>query len=333
MLTTNESYAAIRNSAAVYDRGGEAVRLTGTHRGQLLSWLLAKQTEFAEPGTVVESLILAESGAVEGASLVVMDEDSIVVIADSQTALLAPARSAIEDQGLDGTYANEADDLTGVIAVEGPLSWQAVEGITNEPMSEILLNEWRHGKLDGVECLVIRIGTTAEYGYLVVTSSVERSSVMAELVGRAERLGGGAIDPAVLQRAQAEVNHPVLPSQARGLTIFEAGIQWMATPNRDDDFRGKAGIVLEAPSRKIVAAVCDGDHFPDQGSVVTDEGIAVGIVQIATPSAGLGSGFGLLLLDVPYCVPGLTLTVGSRIVSTVARPSVDPRSWTQQIGV
>jgi glycine cleavage system aminomethyltransferase T len=75
MLTTDASYAAIRNTAGVYNRGGEVLRLTGADRLQLLSWLLAKQTEFAEPGTVVESLILAESGAVDGSALVVLDEE------------------------------------------------------------------------------------------------------------------------------------------------------------------------------------------------------------------------------------------------------------------
>ena len=73
MLTTEESYTAIRSTAATYNRGGEVLRLTGPYRVELLSWLLAKQTEFAEPGTVIESLILAESGEVQGSALVVLD--------------------------------------------------------------------------------------------------------------------------------------------------------------------------------------------------------------------------------------------------------------------
>jgi glycine cleavage system aminomethyltransferase T len=333
MLTTDASYAAIRNTAGVYNRGGEVLRLTGADRLQLLSWLLAKQTEFAEPGTVVESLILAESGAVDGSALVVLDEESIIVIAESQTPLLPIAQAAIVEQELDGTAVTEAGDLAAVLAVEGPLSWQVAEGIADEPMSEILLNEWRRGQLDGVDCLVIRIGTTAEYGYLIITSAEAGSAVMDELVARAVRLGGGSIDKEVLHRAQAEVNHPVLPSQAQGLTIFEAGIQWMATPNREDDYRGKSGIRLEAPARRIVAAVCRDGNFPEAGTLVTDEGTPVGVVQTPTSRAGLDTGFGLLLLDVPYCVPGLTLTAGSQTLSTVSRPAVDPLSWTQQIGV
>lgn len=333
MLSTTESYAALRNTAGVYNRGGEVLRLTGTHRADLLSWLLAKQTEFTEPGTVVESLILGETGEVEGTALVVMDDEAIVVIADSQTPLLPTAKTAIQDLGLDGTVAEEAGDLAAVLAFEGPLSWQVAEDITDEPMSEILLNEWRRGEIKGATCLLVRIGTTAEYGYLAITSAAAGRAAFDDLVGRAERLGGGSIDKEVLHRAQAEVNHPVLPSQAQGLNIFEAGIQWMATPNRDDDYRGKAGIRLEAPSRKIIAAICEGGDFPDAGTAVTDEGITVGQVQVSTARAGLSGGFGLLLLDVPYCVPGLSLTAGGRTLSTVARPAVDPLSWTQQIGV
>src|SRR5689334_8777988 len=122
MLTTKESYAAIRHTAAVYNRGGEVIRLTGTHRVELLSWLLAKQTEFAEPGTVVESLILGETGNVEGSALVVLDDEAAVVIADSQTPLLPIALAAIESLGLEGTFAEDAEDLAAVLAIEGPLS-------------------------------------------------------------------------------------------------------------------------------------------------------------------------------------------------------------------
>lgn len=332
MLTTKESYAAIRHTAAVYNRGGEVIRLTGTHRVELLSWLLAKQTEFAEPGTVVESLILGETGNVEGSALVVLDDEAAVVIADSRTPLLPIALAAIESLGLEGTFAEDAEDLAAVLAIEGPLSWQVAQDITDDPISEILLNEWRRGTLNGTGCLLVRIGTTAEYGYLVVTSAADGTSAFDRLVDRAQGIGGGRIDKNVLHRAQAEVNHPVLPSQAQGLNIFEAGIQWMATPNRDDEYRGKAGVQLEAPGRKIVAAVSDNADFPEAGTVVTDEGITVGQVQTSTARAGLNSGFGLLLLDVPYCVPGLTLAAGGRSLSTVARPAVDPQSWTQQIG-
>ncbi|WP_426763890.1 aminomethyl transferase family protein [Pseudarthrobacter sp. 1G09] len=332
MLTTKESYAAIRHTAAVYNRGGEVLRLTGTHRVELLSWLLAKQTEFAEPGTVVESLILDETGNVEGSALVVLDDEAAVVIADSQTPLLPIALAAIESLGLEGTFAEDAEDLAAVLAIEGPLSWQVAEDITEDPISEILLNEWRRGTLNGTGCLLVRIGTTAEYGYLVVTSAAGGTSAFDRLVDRAQGVGGGRIDKNVLHRAQAEVNHPVLPSQAQGLNIFEAGIQWMATPNRDDEYRGKAGVQLQAPGRKIVAAVSDNADFPEAGTTVTDEGITVGRVQTSTARAGLNSGFGLLLLDVPYCVPGLTLAAGGRSLSTVARPAVDPQSWTQQIG-
>ncbi|MEZ2391850.1 aminomethyl transferase family protein [bacterium RCC_150] len=333
MLTIEESYTAVRNTAAVYNRGGEVLRLSGTHRVRLLSWLLAKQTEFAEPGSVVESLILAETGEMEGSALVVLDDESIVVIADSQTPLLPIAMAAIEELGLEGTSAVEAADLAAVLAVEGPLSWQVADGIADEPMSEILLNEWRQGTINSVECRLVRIGTTAEYGYLVITSAEAGPEVMDELTERSRRLGGGGIDKKVLPRVQAEVNHPVLQSQSRGLNIFEAGIQWMITPNRDDDFRGKDGIRMEAPARKIVAALSEGEEFPEEGSPVTDQGTTVGIVQTTTTRAGLSAGFGLLLLDVPYCVPGLTLTAGGRTLSTVSRPAVDPLSWTQQIGV
>ncbi|MFH5879176.1 hypothetical protein [Arthrobacter sp. NA-172] len=333
MLNTADSYTALRTTAGVYHRAGEVMRLTGLHRGRLLTWMLAKQSEFAEPGTVLESLVLDDEGAVDGVALVVFDDESIIVVSDCATPLLHVATSAIDALQLVDTHAQQEEDFGYAIAVEGPVSWKVGDGLTDEDMSEILLNEWRRGSLDGKECILIRIGTTAEYGYVVLTSSAAGPSSMKELTARAREVDGGEIDPLVLRRAQAEVNHPVLPVQALGLSIFEAGIQWMATPNRDDEYRGRNAIRLLPPTRRIVAASTAGEDFPLEGQEVTDEGTPIGVVKVSTPRAGQDTGFGLLLLDIPYCVPGLTLTAGGQTVRTLARPAVDPVSWTQQIGV
>ena len=332
MMNTTDSYAALRTTAGLYHRQGEVIRLTGLHRGRLLSWMLAKQSEFAEPGTVLESLILDADGAVEGAVLVVFDEDSILVLGDTSPSLLHVATSAIDSMQLAETHVQQEEDFGFAIAVEGPLSWKVTDGIPDDDMAEILLNEWRPGNLDGQKCIVVRIGTTAEYGYVLFTSLEAGPSAMQKLAVRSQDVAGGEIDPSVLRRAQAEVNHPVLPVQALGLSIFEAGIQWMATPNRDDDYRGRSAVSFEPPTRRIVAASTSGEDFPLEGQEVTDEGKPIGVVQLSTPRAGLETGFGLLLLDVPYCVPGITLNVGGQTLTTLARPAVNPLSWTQQIG-
>ena len=51
MLDLNDSYAALRGSVGVYPMTGSLLRLSGAQRQGMLSWLLARTTEYSHPDT------------------------------------------------------------------------------------------------------------------------------------------------------------------------------------------------------------------------------------------------------------------------------------------
>ena len=118
---------------------------------------------------------------------------------------------------------------------------------------------------------------------------------------------------------------------AGGLGIAEAGAQWLTGLDREDDYRGR----VDSPQERtagIVAVRSEAGHVPAAGTEVTAAGEPVGTIHWASRLEGAEDSFGLALLEVPWCVPGLELEAGGVSLRTVSRPAVEPRSWTEPIG-
>jgi aminomethyltransferase len=117
-----------------------------------------------------------------------------------------------------------------------------------------------------------------------------------------------------------------------GLSLRQAGVEWLAGSSREDDYRGRPAEVGEPRSRGLVAVRAPGAELPAAGTAVEAGGQPVGELFLVAPQAGQPDGFALALLDVPFDVPGLDLTAGGVPVRTVSRPAVDPLSWSETIG-
>jgi aminomethyltransferase len=325
MLSIEESYSAIRSTAAVIDRPSRVVvSLAGPTRMEAVRQLLAKSTEFVNANTCVDSLLLSEAGEVIGSATAIIRDEEVLVVVDADQEWFELLTTLAAEHEVTVTLNPDRKALN----VEGPLSWQVVEGLTGAtPVEDVLLRECVTGTLDGREVLVARSGSTAEFGYLVVADA----DPTATLTAAAQGLGGGLVDLRVLTRVHVETNSPVLPDQVEGCTLLEAGLGWLASLDRDDSFIGDIVTSLSAPQRRLVAAYLDGD-CPEAGTPVRDGDTVVGRVQVAAPTAGQAEGLALLLLDNPYGVPGLELSVGDRTARTVSRPTIAPVSWSSVIG-
>jgi len=334
MLTMTDSYVALRRSAGYYVRDMQIAAVRGPARLKLVKWLLAKSIEFAEPGRVVESLLIDDQAVVRGTAIAVIDEDELLLLTEADEDLLATLTASAANLALSASdvEVSPVRDLV-TLQVEGPLAWRAVEdALKGEHISSLLLNECRRYPSGGDLSRLIRIGTTAEFGYLVLVPVATRPRIEAEWEARLAELGGGMIDPGCLDRVRAEVNHPVLPDQACGLSAFEAGIAWLVSLEREDPYRGAAALTLEESTRRVVAAFSSGANFPAVGTEVVDGAVHVGVVQVSAPRCGRDDGFGLLLLDKPFDTPGLFFTAGGVGLRTVSRPAVEPESWIANMG-
>ncbi|MDR1512589.1 MAG: hypothetical protein LBS56_03760 [Propionibacteriaceae bacterium] len=327
------AYNAIRHATAVYARGARFVEVSGLQRAELLSWALAKSTEYAQPGTSIDTLALGDDGSPVDLVLAVFDEDRTILVSDVTDGVLDQLPALAEERGLTDVAVTPLEGWCAV-AVEGPSCWTIVEDLVEDDLASMTLMERRPAKSPlGAPGILGRIGTTAEFGYLWL-GEAPLEETLQSFVDRAEARdpASGLITPAALQRAQLEVNNPVFPDMFEGLTLREAGLEWLAGAGRDDEFRGQPDDVDTPRERGLVAVHAYGHEIPAKGTPVEAGGVKVGEIFVAAPQVGQPDGFALALLDVPFDVPSLDLEAGGVPLKTVSRPAVDPQSWTETIG-
>lgn len=333
MLDSEAGYKALRHSVGVYVRPARALRLEGRDHVPALMWTLAKNVEYAEPGQIVESLALDSRGNAIGTCLVFLGDEHTTILDETESGIESSLQSAKDSLALeDFTIADQSANL-GCIAVEGPYAWKVIDGVLGEEhVSELLLNEWRDGSVGDIQVSLGRVGVTAEYGYVLVAPAGAIGALLSEMGGRATALEGGIVSAESVLRAKIEVNHYCGAVQSEGLNLFEAGIAWLTTLEREDDFLGKSALIREAPSRRLIAARSSRDVFPPAGATVSLGGKSIGRVQLVAPTCGAANGVGLLLLDAPFDVPGVELVVDGIELITISRPTVDPVSWVVGLG-
>ncbi|MBP2265550.1 aminomethyltransferase [Pseudarthrobacter sp. PvP004] len=330
-MTAITDYEAIRSTAAVYPTGEFVLEIAGEQRAELVSFLLAKRSEFAQPGSVVESLVLREDASVAGHVAAYVEEERVLLIADQP--IDVDITIIAKHRGLESVRVTDLSDSTAVVAVEGPVAWKIVQNFADEEIAGVLLGESCTATLpvSAQPATIIRTGTTAEYGYLVLAPNTDRGTLLEFLLTTATEFGGQRVGTEALQRAQAEVSHPLYPEQFDGLTVREAAALWMLSADRDDEFLGSDQLNKETAVRSLVA-VNAVTSIPAAGTSVTSGDTEVGRIHHVLPSAGQPQGFALALLNAPFNVPGLELLADGVTLTTISRPSVDPVSWTEPIG-
>ncbi|MFH8751968.1 aminomethyl transferase family protein [Streptomyces rimosus] len=336
--TVAEQYAYLRTTVGVYTPGVSLVALGGLERGEVLSRALARDSEYVEPDTARESLILDEDATVWDAVAHIELDDTSWLFSHSRDGLAGLLERTAADAGVqDVEITDAADHVT--IAFEGPKSWQIAADLLDFEISSLVLHGATTVRLpgeNGAEGVLARIGTTGEYGYLLLAPA---GSGAAEWVAaRAAELAGGPVGTEALLRARTEVRHPQIPAQSEGLTVREAGLEWLVSWGREDEFRGgEALAAAEDAERGLITVLAAAGQAPAVGSPVEAGGQEVGIVHLVAPLAGTDQELALALLRKPFDVPGLDLTGrtadGAAVtLRTAASPVIIPQSWNERLG-
>lgn len=321
-----QGYEAIRTSAALYVRGMHILRVTGAGQREMLRDLIARPTEYAEVGSSLESLVLDERGAPVDLLLCVIDDESVVLMSDQEESIL-PTLDNLASQRGHGNVAFEELASWSAVEVEGPRAWAYVDGLIDDDIAALGLNEWRRASLDGLadDALLIRTGTTAEYGYLLLAEA-RPEDIISWFDGRSDEGVRATLASAdALHRARIEVNHPLLGTHLDGLTLREAAMGWMGGIEREDDFRGKPA-ATEHLTRRLVAVESSSEMTPGAPVSAGDE--VVGEIRLVAERLGQPTVVGLALLQRPFDVPGLELRSDDATLVTKSRPAVEPHSWT-----
>ncbi|MFE0101583.1 hypothetical protein [Streptomyces sp. NPDC059009] len=361
--TTAEQYALLRTSVGWCTPYASLVRIEGMERADVLARLLARDSAYVEPDTVRDSLVLEEDGAIRDVVTHIELDESSWLFSPSRPDLAELVRETVRECGVaEAVTVTDAAEDHAAVAFEGPASWRIAERLLDEEISGLVLHGVGHVRLDGTDCVMARTGTTGEYGYLLIAP--RPADAAAWVAEQARSLGGGRVDADALARARGEVRHPVLPELTEGLSVREAGLEWLVSWGREDPFRGAAALascdrrargltpVLLAASEQgpapAPAPAPASAPAPAPGTAVYAGDRRVGEVRWCAPAVGApvvdapagggpaasgGPALAFAVLDAPFDVPGLDLVAdGGTPVRTVSSPVVVPTSWSERLG-
>ncbi|PRH78093.1 glycine cleavage system protein T, partial [Streptomyces solincola] len=180
-----------------------------------------------------------------------------------------------------------------------------------------------------------RVGTTGEYGYLLL-SDAPGAAYDAVLAAVREE-GGAPVGPEALARVQTEAGMGVYSAGFAGLSVEEADLAWMVDWEREDPFHGSAALTPPAPeTARLTALACPAGSRIAAGTPVTAGGEEVGTVLWQAPSANPDEELLLAVLRSPFRAPHLPLSAAAedgtpRRATTVTLPRVLASSLSTRI--
>ncbi|MFB7617046.1 aminomethyl transferase family protein [Kitasatospora sp. NPDC056181] len=336
--TAQDDYTTVRTAIGVYRISSPLVRVSGGDRYTLLDQFLAKSSEYVEPDSVREALALNADGTPFAIVLhFEIGDDSWLL---PRTPITTEAlRSYLDELDTTGDVTVEIEpEGWGATAFEGPRAWAAAAKFVEFDVSGLTLHGVTESSVPSDPTALAhlaRVGTTGEYGYLLISNAPEAAHEAAVAAVLAE--GGAEVGPEGLARVQAEAGMAVYAAGFAGLPVHEADLAWMIDWNRIGEFTGSDDLVKPTTelARLTALAAPAGTAFT-AGTEVTAGGQGVGTVLWQAPSANPDEELVFALLNAPFWVPGLELAAQNEDgaespLRTVTLPRVIARSLTTRI--
>ncbi len=226
-----------------------------------------------------------------------------------------------------GVEVTDESDGWAQLALQGPLSAQLLQRLTNANLSALRTYRFAQGEVAGAACLVARTGYTGEDGFEVFCPPDQAPRLWDELLeaGQHEKLapcGLGARDSLRLEMAYrlygADMDDRTTP--------LEAGLGWVVKLDKGD-FVGRDALLRQRElgiARKLVGFVLTDPGIARHGFPALQDGQRVGEVTSGTRSPTLGISIGLAYLPPSLAAEGSTFSVEIRGRPAAARIAKTP---------
>jgi aminomethyltransferase len=323
LTATREEYAALRQRVVVTPAQHRvAYLIEGDDAFDLVDQLVTGDL-FLQPAQLRQSLILDEDGLVEADVIVGRDEDGYLLVADAPSA--EPLERLLRTRLAGGklSFLHEEREALGL---HGPYAWE-------------LIGAWLGADLVGMpylscfrmdDILVLRAGTTGEYGYEVLIPKIRAAAARAELCEVGRRFELGVAGESCL--ALAALENGFFDIRREGQLVrdpLELQLRWRLS--NDKDYRGRNAVVARAQAgieRRITWIRSEGELAVGDRLEAFGEDIGAIVNAALSPRQGW---IALGQLSLPWAHAGIDafgcLHAGKRLaIRTVAPPLLRNRS-------
>lgn len=300
----------VRSKAGLFDLSHMGrVRITGPDRVRFVDRIATNYCAKIPLGSIRYALFCRADGNPIDDLLVYRGEDEVFLVVNAGNTDVDLAWIREHAQGFD-VVIDDQTPATGMLAVQGPLSREIVQAVTQGyDLAELGYYKFAFGTVCGVaNTRISRTGYTGELGYelYLPVSELERCWNAISSAGQAvgmRPIGLGARDTLRLEAGMPLYGHEIDATH----NPIEAGLAFgVSFAPEKGDWIGRSALeaVQKAPRRRLVGLSSDGPRVPRQGYEVWDGATKIGYVVSGSVSPTLGTNIGTAYVPLAYGEPG-----------------------------
>jgi aminomethyltransferase len=220
------------------------------------------------------------------------------------------------------------------LALQGPQSQQILSRLTDADLGAIRYYHFRPAAVDGVQCLVARMGYTGEFGFELHFHPQYARQLWIALMKAGEEFGIVPLGQAALESLRQEAGYILVGNDHdKSTNPLEAGIGWTVKFDKPD-FNGKAAlseIARGGVMRRLVWLKVRDGSVANKGDPILIGENKVGVVTSGSysPTFRAGTAMGYVLPQ--YVIPGIDFVIktgGKPSAATLSVvPLYDPGDW------
>jgi len=309
-----EEHRRVRTTVGVFDVShmGEFI-VTGSAAEQFLNYITINDVSKLAIGQVQYSAMCYPDGGIVDDLLVYRFVDHYMLVINA--ANLEKDFNWIKEHLPAGVELADISDETALLAVQGPLSLEALQPLTHVNLNGIEFYHFTEGEIAGVSAILSRTGYTGEKGLEIYHKPAD-SAKLWEAIFQAggkydiQPVGLGARDTLRLEMKYALYGNDI----DQTTNPLEAGLGWVTKLDKPG-FIGKEALLkvkAEGLKRKSVGFEMLEPGIPRHNYKVFKNGKEIGIVTSGTQSPTLNKGIGIAYVTVEYSSVGTPIEIEIR---------------------
>ena len=319
-----DEHRAVRERVGLFDLShmGELL-VEGADAGEALAGAVVSDPPALAIGRAQYSMITAPDGGVlddliiyrlaGDRFMVVANAANAQVVSDELAERLGKARAVLDDQSL----------ATGLVAVQGPRSTDALAPLTGVDLAGLRYYGIVEGHVAGIPAWIARTGYTGEDGFEVFVDTARTGELWDALLERVQDLDGRPVGLGARDTLRLEAGMPLYGNELDLTTTpFDAGLGRVVKLAKSGDFVGRTAlekVAADGPRRRLVGLTVEGRGIARHGYPVHAGERRTGVVTSGTQSPTLGTPIAMAYVTPTDAEPGTMVDIEIRDARVPAR--------------
>jgi len=317
-------HLTVRERVGLFDltHMGE-IFITGPQAFDLVQWLTSNDVRRIGDGQCQYALFATpEGGVVDDLFVYQINPESYMLVVNASNVEKDYAW-IVKHNNFDCEVANRSDELS-MIAVQGPLTDDVLEGIGLKTIRSQAQFTFRRTKLQGNKLTICGTGYTGEHGFELICENAAAPWLWDRLMAAGKPFGVAPIGLGARDTLRLEMAYSLYGSElSDSISALEANLEWAL--RWGPDFLGKEFLVkqkAEGVKRIIAGFIVEQNAGAPRHSapVFSERGKEIGQVTSGSFSPSLNKGIALALLQKEFSEIGTPVLVdirGKRVAAKI----------------